>query len=118
MCLGCLEEIPNYNGRTTVNNPEDYEYAVKVADEWYVTLSEWYSHYLHDESLFDDEATRDICLNGEELIFYIESEPYIHCLTCQAQTGCTIVKFKGQQATTQCINCGAGHIDMPQGDLS
>ena len=101
-----------------IDDPDDYEYSTERNGKHYVTLSEWYSHYLNDEPLFDDEATRDICLNGEELAFYIESEPYIHCLTCQAGTSCTIVRFKGQQATTQCINCGNGHIDMPQGDLS
>ena len=102
-----------------MTDPENYEYAVQVADEWYVTLSEWYTVYLNDEPLFDDEAIRDLCLNAEELIYYIEDEcRYIHCLTCQAETGCTIVQFKGQQATTQCLNCGNGHIDIPQGDLS
>ena len=79
--VASIGEIPNYNGRTTVTDPENYEYAVQVADEWYVTLSEWYAVYLNDEPLFDDEAVRELCGNAEDLVCYLGDNELQYCLT-------------------------------------
>ena len=116
--IASLEDIELHNTQVKVSNPEDYEYAVKVAEEYWISLSEWYTHYLNDEPLFDDEATRELCSNVEDLVTYLGDQEYQYCLTCGMVTETAQYSITGKAIYSICSTCHAGHTDIPQGDLS